>query len=222
MILSDLFAYLTTAPSVDADPTRAAALVSLQTLIGTRLYPDFLPEGEQLDAAVFQLISNSQDYTLDGEAIDIRPPHVQIDFYSNSAVTREQLGQFARTALEGNLGAMVGTNVGMAILKNEMNMYDPVALSFRKMLEFEFVHYTDDSESAPSAVPGIPGARKHLPVEAKNGIRTSFTFLGIPSQADQYLLVVGGLVECTGFTQVGNVITFETAPDVATDLFAYY
>lgn len=221
-MLADLFAYLTTAPAVGADPTRSAALVSLQTLISKRLYPDFLPEGEQLPAAVFQLISNSQDYTLDGEAIDFRPPVVQIDFYSNSAVERELLGQYARTALEGVLGTMAGTNVGMVIVNNEMNMFEAPQLQFRKMLEFKFLHYTDDSESAPSAVPGINGASKHLPVESKDGVRTSFTFLGIPLQSSRYLLVVGGLVNCSGFTQVGNVVTLDDAPDADTELFAYY
>lgn len=219
MILTDFFAFMTTAPDPTLDLDRQAALIAWQTAIGTRLFPDFLPEGEDLPASVFTMISNEQGYTLEGDAFDFEPPVVQLDIYSKDAVLREQLGGFAKGALSGFSGNMAGTRVGVVMLNNEINGYEPDTLRFRKTLDFKIVHYTSEADEAPSAVPALPGARRHDPVETPDGIRMSFTFLGIPTQSELYLLIVDGLVEYDGFTQSGDVLTLGSAP---AQVYAYY
>jgi hypothetical protein len=74
----------------------------------------------------------------------------------------------------------------------------------------------------PFSSPTSAKPTRHYPVETPDGIRTSFTFLGIPSSASGYMLAVSGLVTNSGFTQLGNVVTFDVAPGDYVELVAYY
>jgi hypothetical protein len=144
MMLADLYAYLTTSPGspVTMDPTRAAALVTLQGLIGTRMYPDFLKERATMPALVYQLIDSNHGYILEGTPISIEHPRVQIDVYSNDPTERETIGAAIKTALDGYIGTMVGTDVGLVMYDNESNEYVSEALQYRKMLDFKVIHYS--------------------------------------------------------------------------------
>jgi hypothetical protein len=144
MMLADLYAYLTTSPGspVTMDPTRAAALVTLQGLIGTRMYSDFLKERPTMPALVYQLIDSNHGYILEGTPISIEHPRVQIDVYSNDPVERETIGAAIKTALDGYIGTMVGTDVGLLMYDNESNEYVSEALQYRKMLDFKVIHYS--------------------------------------------------------------------------------
>jgi hypothetical protein len=144
MMLADLYAYLTTSPGspVTMDPTRAAALVALQALIGTRMYPDFLKERATMPALVYQLIDQNHGYILQGDPINIEHPRVQIDVYSNDPTERETLGGYIKVALDGYMGTMGSTSVGILMYDNESNEYVSDSLQYRKMLDFKVIHYS--------------------------------------------------------------------------------
>lgn len=218
-MLQDLFTYLTTAPGPEVDPVRAAALNAIQAKIQTRLFPDFLTERATMPAGRYVLIGNTLEYTLAGDTVDLAWPEVQLDWYASNPEDRDLLGEQAKIALGGYIGAMGSTNIGMLIFNTELNGFEATPLQYSRMQRFKVIHYSDDSASAPAAVPGINGASRHEPVEAIDGVRTSFTFLGIPSVSTKYLVAVNGLVTCQGVTQAGDVLTFETAP---WDLCVFY
>jgi hypothetical protein len=142
-MLADLFSYLTTSPGspVTMDPTRAAALVTLQGIIGTKMYPDFLAE-RQCPALVYQLIDSHHDYVLEGFPVDIEHPRVQIDVFSFDPTQRETIGEAVKVALDGFMGVMGSTSVGILMFDNESNEYLPDYLQYRKMLDFKVIHYS--------------------------------------------------------------------------------
>jgi hypothetical protein len=77
----------------------------------------------------------------------------------------------------------------------------------------------------PTATPGLQASGRHFPVEALNGTRMSFTFVGLPADPNKYLLFYNGQALGSGFTQLGEVITFDTiTPDAASndELVCYY
>jgi hypothetical protein len=55
---------------------------------------------------------------------------------------------------------------------------------------------------------------KHYPVEAIDGIRKTFTFVGLPSDPNLYLIFLNGQ-EQDGLVQVGQTVTFDNAPKPA-------
>jgi hypothetical protein len=144
MMLADLYAYLTTSPGspVTMDPTRAAALVALQALIGTRMYTDFLKERSAMPALVYQLIDQNHGYILEGTPISIEHPRVQIDGYSNDPTELETLGGYLKVALDGYMGTMGSTNIGLLMYDDERNEYLPDSLQYRKSIDFKVIHYS--------------------------------------------------------------------------------
>lgn len=148
-MLTDLYSYLITAPGVGADPTRAAALTSLQAIVVTsasplvtKVYPDFLSE-RQTNAIVYQLIDGTHGYILDGTPISIEYPRVQIDVYCDDPVTRELMGGYVITALDGFIGTMGGTTVGMLVCEDTgRNTFEADSKQYRKTLDFKVIHYS--------------------------------------------------------------------------------
>jgi hypothetical protein len=70
--------------------------------------------------------------------------------------------------------------------------------------------------------PPVTFSGQHSPVEALDGVRTTFTFLGLPAAPQLYMLVYNGAVITQGFTQAGNQITMSVVPSASDELFAYY
>jgi hypothetical protein len=83
------------------------------------------------------------------------------------------------------------------------------------------VHFEYDNINAEVNLV-LPGTgSKHFPVEAIDGVRTLFTFVGIPSDNTLYLIFWNGL-EQDGLAQVGSQINTGTAPKVSDTLVAVY
>jgi hypothetical protein len=63
-----------------------------------------------------------------------------------------------------------------------------------------------------SLVPAMIARGKHFPVEAIDGIRTAFTFIGIPNDSLVYIIVFNGIIY-EGLPKSGEQITFPIAPN---------
>jgi hypothetical protein len=102
--------------------------------------------------------------------------------------------------------------------------YDP-EVGWATVTGFFKLFMRDTVGSAPAVIPGLVSSGRHFSLEALDGIRMSFTFLGLPSDPNKYLLMYNGQGMGSGFTQIGDVITFDTiTPDASQndELFCFY
>lgn len=88
----------------------------------------------------------------------------------------------------------------------------PTSLAYPITISVNFEYYS--LNSTVNAVIPTGSGKKHFPVEAIDGIRTVFTFVGIPSDSTLYLIFWNG-IEQDGLAQIGQTINFGTAPKAA-------
>lgn len=72
----------------------------------------------------------------------------------------------------------------------------------------------------PVVIPGGGGSSmvKHFPLEVIDGVRTKFTFVGLPADATKYVPFYNGAAQ-DGLTQTGQVLDFGVAPKPASSGF---
>lgn len=86
-----------------------------------------------------------------------------------------------------------------------------------------FEYDSSDVAVIPSVIPGLGSqfSGRHYPVEAIDGARTSFTFVGLPLNNDLFILVWNGIIQ-DGFGRVGNVITVDSPPVLGDYFYVFY
>jgi hypothetical protein len=62
---------------------------------------------------------------------------------------------------------------------------------------------------------------RHYPTEPPDGEVTTFNFDGLPS-AGHFLLIFNGIINTQGFSQDGEDITFDDAPETDTELYCLF
>jgi hypothetical protein len=119
--------------------TRATSHAGLSALIGSRCYPDQLPEDVTLPALRYQLVSTPpQDY----RDHDSNPPdrwiyRYQIDGWDSTPDAAATLGQEMKNAFEGWAN---GTAVGWCRVENEFGERDIALNQYRRMIEIVIDH----------------------------------------------------------------------------------
>ena len=118
-------------------PTAEAALYSILTsgspnpvaaIVGSRVYPDTLPQNPTLPSIRYQRISTprSQYRTLDGRA-GYAAPRFQIDCYDLSRTAALTLAQAVYGLLEGFTGTVAGLQVDFISSEDERGDFEPDA-----------------------------------------------------------------------------------------------
>lgn len=80
----------------------------------------------------------------------------------------------------------------------------------------------DTSDTLATVIASQSGYLRHDPVETPNGVIVTFTFVGLPADARNYILSYDGVITTSGFTQNGTQLTFSTAPAIGAELFIYF
>jgi hypothetical protein len=153
-------------------------------------------------------------------------PSIQVKAWALKPVDAMAIFSAAFDLLDGALdvGNSSGTILSAYAEQPGQPMMDPdtgwaVVLGYFKLI------MVDTAGSSPSVIPGLIASGRHFPLEALDGIRTSFTFVGLPLDPNKYLLMYNGQGIGSGFTQLGDVITFDTiTPDASQndELFCFY
>lgn len=74
---------------------------SITNLVGTRVYPDYIPQkNSTYPAIVYQIISDTPEHTLAGAALHTGT-RVQLDVYAATALVRAQVVEALRNVLQG-------------------------------------------------------------------------------------------------------------------------
>jgi hypothetical protein len=141
-------------------------------------------------------------------------PSIQVKAWALKPVDAMAIFSAAFDLLDGALdvGNSSGTILSAYAEQPGQAMMDPdtgwaVVLGYFKLI------MVDTAGSSPSVIPGLIASGRHFAVEGQpNGIRTTFTFVGLPLDANKYAVVLNGIIQSCGFTQSGEQITFDDPP----------
>lgn len=111
----------------------------LSALIGTRCYPQRMPESPTLPLVVYHLVSTPpndyQDH--DGGAPDRWTYRVQLDGWAGDADAASALGDQMFAAFAGWSS---GTAVGWSFVANRFEDYEPALRRYRQVIDVEIDH----------------------------------------------------------------------------------
>lgn len=97
----------------------------LAALVGTRLYPNVLPQRNlTLPAIVWQRIATTRVNSLSGPS-GLATPRFQFTCWAATYAAAQAVAEALRTALDGYTGAAGAYTVSDAILEDEGDMYEP-------------------------------------------------------------------------------------------------
>ena len=118
-------------------------------IVGSRIFPRMMPQGESLPAVVFSLIGSTSEPRLLGASGGVRAL-VQIDCYAETHIVCNNLAEKIRLSLHGYSGT-AGSSTVEAMLDAKREMFDaPTDASdvpaYRVSLDFEIWH----NEAIPS------------------------------------------------------------------------
>lgn len=103
--------------------TYLAAQAAVSSLVGTRIYPDALPQDATRPALVFTVISSVGEHHLTAAA-GIARAIVQIDCYADTRLAANALSEAVRGEMQGYRGAMGSEYVQCCHLQNRIYDYD--------------------------------------------------------------------------------------------------
>ena len=115
--------------------------VTLTALVGTRIYPMFIPQGATIPCITYQRISTPRTPTHDTSGRgDLVNPRVQFDIWSETQKSGSDIGAVLTALLNGKVGAIgSGGNqitIRASLQETEVPDYDPEIKLFRNRVEF--------------------------------------------------------------------------------------
>lgn len=119
---------------------RLIADATVNGLVGTRIYPEVLPQNPTLPAITYQDISMTSVQNLAGAA-GMLMRRVQIDSFAATRVGVVALADAIRASLDGYIGTLTTTKV---VIRHalERSEYDDETESYRQIQDYT-VHYPD-------------------------------------------------------------------------------
>ncbi len=115
----------------------------LTALVGSRIYPEEVPETEKLPAVTYILVSSEFVHTLDGKATLERPVYQYTAYADTKAAARAVAAQIS-LALSDYHGTLSGVVVQKIELQNEMSTLissgDGTVKTYTHDLEFEITY----------------------------------------------------------------------------------
>jgi hypothetical protein len=119
---------------------RLSAWPALVDLVGSRVWPNVLPEDPDFPAVVYQRISTARVHTHDS-AGGLATTRIQFTCYGTSGDQAEEVADQVRAALDGLRGTFSGTRIDAALSQNELSGLDPVRKDVhREVLDITFTH----------------------------------------------------------------------------------
>lgn len=128
--------------------TMEAALVSLLTtgspnpvsdIVGTRVYPDVLPQGVTYPAIRYARISTPRYRDFSGPAGRARP-RFQIDCYGTGKADVLSLAAAVRAVLDGYAGTSATVRIDASAAEDEGGSYEDDVEVYRERIDFIFSH----------------------------------------------------------------------------------
>ena len=113
--------------------------VGLSALIGSRVYPDQLPQRPTLPAVTYQRVSTKFYPTRDESHASLERPRFQFDVWANSKANCRNVAQQLRSAIP-EMMQFVDLDVQFATLQNEIDVIEPQTQQFRSIIDVFIWH----------------------------------------------------------------------------------
>lgn len=110
----------------------------LKALIGTKLYPEEIPQNTKLPAVYYLTISDTKDHILDGQC-NVESPYIQWTVCAASKSSAKAVAEQIKSALCDYRGTLSGIKIQKIELQNELP-------SFEKSADGTIKIYTHDLE----------------------------------------------------------------------------
>lgn len=119
--------------------SRLLAHGGASALLGTRVFPDSLPEGAAYPAVVYRRIDSPRDHSHSGES-PLAEARFQFDVWGVSRKSVEEAATQVRLALDRFVGLIGGTVRGRILLMDQRDDRDPTTGEYRAMQDYSVVH----------------------------------------------------------------------------------
>lgn len=96
---------------------------ALKAIIGTKLYPDELPQGTVLPAVVYTKISDQKDHTLTGMS-NLHRPYIQFTAFGTTKAQAVSVSNRLQVLLNDYHGILSGVVIQQIELQNELSTKD--------------------------------------------------------------------------------------------------
>jgi len=108
---------------------------NIESSFDDRIFIDYVADGAAYPFAKISTVTESTEYTMDGEAI--RMTMLQIDVYDDDKSTCNASAVYIRDKLSGYSGVLSDLVIGRIFMTNARSEWAPEARHFRRMLEAE-------------------------------------------------------------------------------------
>lgn len=120
---------------------------SVTDLVSTRVFPSVLPQAATLPAVVYTVVTGVPNDDVLGSSGSVTAG-IQLDVYSDSHITSNNIGEQIRLVMQGFSGTMGSETVGAVRLTNRYEMYEkPVDGSdlgrHRVLLSFDITYLNE-------------------------------------------------------------------------------
>ena len=116
--------------------TYLLSYAELTALVGTRIFPNTLPEGTAYPAVSFFMVSGGRDHQT-----PIAYPTYQLDIWAQSKSAILSVADALRHALQRYKGIMSGIEVEQISIEGERDLdYEPDTKLFHRMIEIQIIY----------------------------------------------------------------------------------
>lgn len=126
-------------PFTDALRSIMLADAGLSALVGTRIYPDILPQNPVLPAITIQQLTSDVYDNIQGYS-GLEKAYMQIDVWAKTATSRNTVAEALRLAICGYTGIQSGVKIQGIRLESRLDLHEPEIDNYRKVNRFEVWH----------------------------------------------------------------------------------
>lgn len=108
----------------EAVRTKLTGTAAVAALVGTRIYPLYLPTDTTLPAVAYERISTRRNYAHGGQQSPTTA-RLQYDVIATTLAGAMAVGDAIRVALSGYTGTSAGVKIASCLLTNELSQDEP-------------------------------------------------------------------------------------------------
>ena len=109
---------------------------NLKALIGTRIYPGWIPENATMPSVAFLTVSGVRHHN-----IDVAYPRIQFSVFSSRYLEAKEIASEIRKSLRRHEGMTGSTRIIQGVFENENEMYEKDTLLYHIACDFKIIYW---------------------------------------------------------------------------------
>jgi hypothetical protein len=107
---------------------------ALAALIGTRIYPQTLPQGSLLPAATYNVVDDREEYALDG-GVSLHDCLADVVVWAVDPITARNVAKEVGKAFSNYLGIVGGIEIQSCTIATGSGLFEPVSAKYQRPVE---------------------------------------------------------------------------------------